>query len=280
MLAGQVALVAGGGRNIGREVALTLAGAGADVAVAARTAQQVDETVALLRARERRALGVACDLRDAEQAFALAETVERELGPVDVLVNAVGGSATSMPALLPEGGGRPDVALWREIYELNVLTVVHVCAAVAPRMAARGRGRIINFGGGLGGTSDRRRAPPGMRPLSPYSTGKAAVLRFSELLAWELAERGVQVNTVGPGLVPARQPKRDVRGAWLPLPSGPPAARARGPEDAARLVLFLASPAAAGLTGRHLEVGQDRQSLAGTIDEVMATDRYTMKRAT
>jgi NAD(P)-dependent dehydrogenase (short-subunit alcohol dehydrogenase family) len=279
-LAGQVALITGGARNIGRQIAQTFARAGADVAVTSRTQAQVDETVALLRETGRRAFGVSCDLRDAERAFALADAVERELGPIDILVNAVGGSAGTMPAFLDPNGGRPDVALWREICELNVLTVVHACAAVAPKMVARGRGRIINFNGGSGGTSDKRRAPPGVWPFSPYSTGKAAVLRFSELLAWELGEHGVRVNTLGPGLVPARQPKRDVRGEWLPLPSGPPAARARGPEDAAALALFLASQETAGLNGRHLDVSQDWASLAGHIDEVMASDRFTMKRVT
>jgi 3-oxoacyl-[acyl-carrier protein] reductase len=117
-----------------------------------------------------------------------------------------------------------------------------------------------------------------VRPFSPYSTAKAAVLRFSELLAWELAGHGVRVNTLGPGLVPARQPKRDVRGDWVPLPSGPPAARARGPEDAARLALFLASDESGRLTGRHLDVGMDWRALAGHTDEVMATDRYMLKR--
>jgi NAD(P)-dependent dehydrogenase (short-subunit alcohol dehydrogenase family) len=277
-LVGQVALVTGGARNIGRQVALTFADEGADVAITARTPEQVDETVGLVRARGRRAFGMAGDLRDPDQAFALAEAVERELGPIDVLVNAVGGSAGTMPTFLGPGGERPDVALWQDILELNLLTVVHTCAAVAPHMVARRRGRIINFGGGSGGTSDLRHAPPGVRPFSPYSTAKAAVLRFSELLAWELGEHGIQVNTLGPGLVPARQAKRDVRGEWLPLPTGPQAARARGPEDAARLALFLASADATGLNGRHLDVSQDWPALAGHIAEVMATDRFTMKR--
>ena len=280
-LVGQVALIAGGARNIGREVALTFARAGADVAVAARTPEQVDEAVALLRQTGRRALGVACDLRDPEDAFRLADAVERELGPVDVLVNAVGGSAATMPSLLPAdptGETRPDVALWRDIYELNVLTVVHTCAAVAPRMVGRGRGVIINFGGGSGASSDMRTAPPDVRPFSPYSTSKAAVLRFSELLAWELSAHGIRVNTLGPGLVPALQPKRDVRGNWVPLPTGTPAARARGPQDAARLALFLASDDSAGLTGRHLDVGQDWPALIGHIPELMASDRLMLKR--
>jgi NAD(P)-dependent dehydrogenase (short-subunit alcohol dehydrogenase family) len=161
---------------------------------------------------------------------------------------------------------------------MNLLTVVHACAAVAPRMAARGGGTIVNFGGGSGAASDPRHAPPGVRPFSPYSTAKAAVLRFSELLAWELAGSGVRVNTLGPGLVPARQPRRDVRGAWVPLPTGAPPARARGPEDAARLALFLASDASTPLTGRHLDVGMDWQSLVGHVDELMATDRLMLKR--
>jgi NAD(P)-dependent dehydrogenase (short-subunit alcohol dehydrogenase family) len=277
-LAGQVALVTGGSRNIGRQVALTFAGEGADVAVTARTQEQVEETVALLRQKGRRVYGMACDLRDPAQAFAMADAVEQALGPIDALVNAVGGSAGTMPTLLNPNGGRANVTLWKDILEMNLLTVVHACAAVAPKMVARSRGRIINFSGGSGGASDRRNAPPGVQPFSPYSTGKAAVLRFSELLAWELADHGIQVNTLGPGLVPARQPKRDVHGAWLPLPTGPQAARARGPEDAAQLALFLAAEETRGLTGRHLDVSMDWRSLAGHIDELMASDLYTMKR--
>jgi NAD(P)-dependent dehydrogenase (short-subunit alcohol dehydrogenase family) len=293
-LAGKVALIAGGARNIGREVALTFARAGADVAVTSRTPAQVDETVAQLRATGRRAFGVASDLRDPVAAFRLVDAVQSELGPIDVLVNAVGGSAATMPTFLPppaaeatdsalgaadaEHRARPDVALWREIYELNLLTVMHTCAAAAPQMVARGTGVIINVGGGSGASSDLRTAPPDVKPFSPYSTAKAAVLRFSELLAWELAPHGIRVNTLGPGLVPAQQPKRDVRGSWLPLPTRAPAARARGPQDAARLALFLASDDSAGLTGRHLDVAQDWPSLIGHIAEVMASDRFMLKR--
>ena len=219
-----MALVAGGACNIGRAVALAFAHAGADVV--ARTPAQVDETVTLLRRPG--ATGVACDLRDPEVAFALA-VAERALGPIDVLVNAVGGSAT-MPTLLPDDGARPDVALWRDILELNLLTVVHACAAAARRGGrAAGDDRQLRgrFGRVLRPPPGAARRPP-LLPLLHRQGRRAALQRAARLGARR--ERRARQHRAPPRAGPAAQ--ATCAGPGPPAGLVPPSARARGPEDA------------------------------------------------
>ena len=136
-LEGQVALVTGGGRGIGRLIARELADAGMRVAVAARSAGQVEET-----AREIDGLAVTADVSKQEDVEAMIATVERELGPIDLLVNNAGvGPSRTLP-------WEEDPADWWHVFEINVLGAYLCSRAVLRGMVERGRGRIVNTGSG------------------------------------------------------------------------------------------------------------------------------------
>jgi 3-oxoacyl-[acyl-carrier protein] reductase len=243
-LDGQVALVTGGGRGIGRRIALELASAGARVAVSARTAGQVADT-----AQEIGGVGIAADVSDRDDVERMVAAVERELGPVDLLVANAGVAVWETTAweLEPEE--------WWRVFEVNVLGVYLCCRAVIPGMIDRGRGRIVITGSGSAYL-------PGLTSTA-YSASKAAVWRFGETLALQLEPHGIPVFVISPGLV-----KTDMTGSVVPddAPWTPP-------DLAPRLVRALASGRADALTGRYIHAEHDDiDELVGRADEVREQD--------
>ena len=226
-LSGTVALVTGGGRGIGRSIALELTAAGARVAVSARTPEEVERT-----ARDAGGLGIAGDVSSADDVARVVEQTERELGPIDLLVNnaGVGGSPE------PFWEHRPDA--WWRVFEINLLGPFLLCHAVVPRMLERGRGRIVNVGSGSAYL-------PGARDTA-YGPSKAALCRFGENLANRLSETPVRVFTISPGLVRTAMTGHFAESApWTP------------PELAPRLVRVLASGRADALAGRYIHAEHD-----------------------
>jgi 3-oxoacyl-[acyl-carrier protein] reductase len=227
-LTGQVALVTGGGRGIGARIARELAGAGARVAVAARSRQQVDEV-----AREIDGLPLELDVTDgAAVERAVAET-ERELGPIDLLCANAG---TGGPDGLP---WEVEPADWWRVFEVNVLGVFLCSRAVVPGMLERGRGRVVVTGSGAGYL-------PGARNTA-YSSSKAAANRFAETLARALEGTPVRVFLISPGLVRTDMTEGSFAddAPWTP------------PELAPSLVRVLASGRADALAGRYLHAEHD-----------------------
>jgi 3-oxoacyl-[acyl-carrier protein] reductase len=234
-LAGTVALVTGGGRGIGRGIALELTRAGARVAVAARTREQVEETAA-----ETGGVAIQADVSKRADVERMVARAEEELGPLDLLV------ANAGIAIWEESAWELEPEEWWHVLEVNVLGVYLCCRAVIPGMIARGAGRIVNVASGAaylpGNTS------------TAYSASKAAVHRFSETLATQLEPHGIPVFSISPGLV-----RTDLIGdrmgddaPWTP------------PELAPRLVRALASGRLDALAGRYLHAEHD------DIDEVEA----------
>jgi 3-oxoacyl-[acyl-carrier protein] reductase len=226
-LTGQVALVTGGGRGIGASIARELAEAGAQVAVAARTREQVEDA-----AQEIGGLALEADVSDRDAVERIVDETEQQLGPIDLLVANAG-----------IGGGEPDAwtvepARWWRTFEVNVLGVYLCCRAVIPAMIERGRGRIVITGSGasyLPGSTN-----------SAYSASKAAVGRFGEILSRQLEPHGVPVFVFSPGLVQTQMTGRfgdDM--PWTP------------PELAPRLVRVLASGRADALAGRYIHAEHD-----------------------
>jgi NAD(P)-dependent dehydrogenase (short-subunit alcohol dehydrogenase family) len=241
-LQGQVALITGGGRGIGRNIAVELAGDGMKVAVAARSTGEIEETAA-----EIGGLAIECDVSDRESVERMVGETEEKLGPLDLLVSNAGISIEEGSAweLVPDE--------WWRVFEVNVLGVYLCSRAVIPRMLEGGRGRIVNVASGAAYL-------PGSRSTA-YSASKAAVHRFSETLANQLRGR-IPVFSISPGLVKTRmtEPFGD-DAPWTP------------PELAPRLVRALASGRLDELAGRYLHAEHDDvDALAARIDEILEGD--------
>jgi 3-oxoacyl-[acyl-carrier protein] reductase len=239
-LAGQVALVTGGGRGIGRNIALELAGAGMRVVVTGRTREQV-EAVATETGGDA-LVGDVSKPEDVERWFSQA-------GEVDLLVNNAGIS-------VGEGMTAWELATedWWHVFEVNVLGVYLCCRAAIPGMLARSQGRIVNVASGAAYLPDTK--------STAYSASKAAVHRFSEILADQLRPRGIPVFSISPGLV-----KTDLTaGAPDDSPWTPP-------ELAPRLVRALASGKLDALSGRYLHAEHDDvDDLSRRVDEILEND--------
>jgi 3-oxoacyl-[acyl-carrier protein] reductase len=241
-LEGQVALVTGGGRGIGANIARELAAAGMRVAVSARTRGQVEAVAA-----EVGGLAVQTDVSDATSVEALVGEVERELGPIDLLVANAGIG-------LREVAWEVDPREWWRVFEVNVLGVHLCCRAVIPGMLARGSGRIVVTGSGAaylpGATS------------TAYPASKAAVARYAETLANDLRDR-IPVFLISPGLV-----RTDMTDGSFPddAPWTPP-------ELAPRLVRELATGKLDGLAGRYIHAEHDDpDDLVARADEIIEQD--------
>jgi 3-oxoacyl-[acyl-carrier protein] reductase len=241
-LAGRVTLVTGGGRGIGRNVAVELAGAGMKVAVSARSKGEIEETAA-----EVGGIAIQCDVSDRAQVEAMIAETEEKLGPIDLLVANAGMAPDEDTAW------EIDPADWWRTFEVNVLGVYLCNRAVIPGMLERGSGRIVNVASGAAYL-------PGSSSTS-YNASKAAVHRFSETLANQLEGR-IPVFSISPGLV--RTSMTDEWGddaPWTP------------PELAPRLVRALASGRLDALAGRYIHAEHDDvDDLAARVDEIVEND--------
>jgi gluconate 5-dehydrogenase len=239
-LDGRRAFITGGSRGFGRAIALAFADAGADVVLAARTAESLEETAREVEARGREARTYAADIAVPAECTALCERVLAEAGPIDILVNNVGGRRAPTPV--------EDVQLdaWQAFMDLNLTHCVICTRMIGGAMLARGAGRIVNIASVSGMVVTRG---VGGRH---YEAAKAAVIQFTRATAADWAARGVTVNAICPGLF-MTEPNRnwaktrpEVISAFLDaIPMG----RAGEPDEIGPLAVYLASPASSYVTG-------------------------------
>jgi NAD(P)-dependent dehydrogenase (short-subunit alcohol dehydrogenase family) len=267
-LRGQVAVVTGAGRGIGRAIAEELAAAGAAVAVLARSAHELADTVHRIERAGGRALALPADVTDAtlvDRAFA---DVERNLGRIDLLVNGVG-------ALGPLGPfWTVDLEAWWQALEVVLRSHVLCTRVVLPAMVARRRGRIVNVASGAGAMV--------IPYFSSYNTAKTALLRFTECVAVEAAPHGVSVFAIGPGTVRTTMSEQALNSPegrrWLPWFGRVfEAGLDVPPERAARLVGVLASGRADALAGRFLRVSDDIDAVLARLADVRRDKLYTLR---
>jgi NAD(P)-dependent dehydrogenase (short-subunit alcohol dehydrogenase family) len=245
-LGGAVAVVTGAGKGIGRHIAVALAGAGATVAAVGRDVAALEETCELVGG-----IAVRADVSDVGQVDAMARRVLGELGRVDVLVcnSGIAGPTAPLWEVAP--------ADWDEVLRVNVTGTFLCCRALLPAMIERRSGSIVVIG-----------SVSGKRPLhgrTPYTTGKLALVGLVRTLAWEVGPHGVRVNLISPGYVAGPRIERVIAAQAEALGVAPEEVRARftdasplgaltAPEDVAACAVFLASPAAASVTGEDLNV--------------------------
>ena len=239
-ITGKVALVTGGSRGIGREIALALAAVGADVAINYRERHEsAAEVVAAVESLGRRALAVPADVSESAQVETLVSQVEAALGPVAILVNNAGVPAGMNVQLFRDS--RP--ADWRKYVELNVYGVMNCSRAVIEGMCARGFGRIITISSGAGTV--------GLAfGVSAYAAGKGGGISFMRHLALENARSGVTANTIAIGLIDNQADPSVTEFLAKDIPVG----RLGKPEDIAPLCIYLASNEAGWMTGQTIEL--------------------------
>lgn len=249
-LAGRRAVVTGAGRGIGRSIALALAGAGADLAVTARTTTDLEQLASDIRAMGRTSLVTSCDVTDPQQVQSMADTFLDGLGGIDILVNNAG-NAGSHKFL-----NHPD-ELWHRMLAVNLTSVYYVTKAFAPAFIRQKYGRIIT----IASISSR----VGGSYIAAYTAAKHGVLGLTRALATELLPHNITVNAICPGYVDT--PMTDASVANIVARTGMSQAQAREaleksspqhrliePGEVAAAVVYLSSDAAKGITGQAINV--------------------------
>jgi len=238
-LPGQVAIVTGGGAGIGRAIAELFSAAGAAVVVGDRTREAAAETAKAIARTGGRAIGVACDVTNADARAALVDAAVREFDKVTILVNNAGG-----------GGPKPfDMPMdtFRGAFEFNVFSVFHLAQLCAPHIEAAGGGAILNISSMAAENKNAR--------MAAYASSKAAESHLTRNIAFDLGPKGIRVNAIAP---------RAIRTAALMSVLTPeieqamlehtPLKRLGEGRDIAYAALFLCSPAAAWISGQVLTV--------------------------
>lgn len=249
-LAGRVALVTGASRGIGKACAAALAEAGATVALCARDLASCEEGARAIREAGGKARAFALDVADPAKVEACVSEVQASLGPVEIVVNNAG-IALSAPL------HRTSVEDLRRVLEVNLVGAFAVIHAVLPGMLSRKSGRIVN----VASTAGRA----GYRYTTAYTASKHGLVGLTRSLAHEVAPKGITVNAVCPGwtdtdMLEASAAKisqvtgRSHEESVAELAAMNPIGRLIRPEEVARTVVFLADPAASGITGQLFNV--------------------------
>jgi 3-hydroxybutyrate dehydrogenase len=247
MLTGKTALITGGGRGIGRAIALAFAREGARVAVAARTAEQVEQVATEIG---NGAIALVCDVADPESVARMFSEMRERLGDADILVNNAGIAESATVVNTTD-------ELWHRHLSINLSGTFYCTRAALPAMLKKGWGRIINIASIAGKT--------GAPYVTAYSASKHGVLGLTKSIALEVATMGITVNAICPGYVDTEMVSRGVERitertgrtaeeALDTLKKMSPQNRLVTPEEVAALALLLASDDGRGITGQGINI--------------------------
>ena len=244
-LDGRVTLITGGSKGIGFACAQLFAAEGAKVVIVSRTPEHLQSAVTALAADGRSVAMYAADLRDADEAQRIVAAVESDVGPIDILVNSAGAAKRYAPeTLTPQA--------WHDTMDAKYFTTIHVLDPVLKRMAARGRGTVVNIVGQGGKVAGIHHIPGG--------AANSAIMLATAGLAHAYAKQGIRINAINPGAtmtgrvrevleLEARQQEITEDEALARAQARIPLGRFARPEDIAQMAAFLASDCASYVTG-------------------------------
>ena len=241
-LTGRHALITGASRGIGRSIAVLFAAEGADVAITARSAENLAEVAGAVRATGASCTVIAADVTDPESATRIVDAAIAGMGGIDILVNNAGGTTFMSPLATMRYSG------WEKSIELNLNSIVRLVQAALPPMIESGNASIINMSSVTGALS----APY----MSHYGAAKAALISLTRSIGVELAAQGVRVNALVPGWIETDLTDfaRTDDGFETTFLDRVPMKRWGTPDEIATAALFLASDASSFMTGQSLVV--------------------------
>lgn len=246
-LHGRTALVTGGSRGLGLQIAGALGELGARIVLVARHGDELDAAVAHLATSESiEAVPLVCDLSNALAIPPMVAHAERIVGPIDILVNNAGVTWGAATVDLP-------LAAWQKVIDVNLTAMFVVTQEVGRRsMVPRRSGKVINVASvrGLGGGNSDDRRPATLA----YNTSKGGVVNFTRALAVEWGCHNINVNAIAPGLFPTRMTRGILEMMGEDAAKAPPLRRLGGPEDLKGIVAVLASDAGRFITGQIIAV--------------------------
>jgi len=246
-LSGRTALVTGGSRGLGLQMAEALIELGARVALISRKPDELEVAVVHLAAQGGQpAIPIACDLSDPMAVAPMVALAEAALGPIDILVNNAGATWGAATRELP-------LEAWQKVVNLNLTATFLVTQEVGRRcMLPRSRGKVVNTASilGLGGGSGDSRRPATLA----YNTTKGGIVNFTRALAVEWGPHNINVNAIAPGFFPTRMTKGLLEMIGDDAAANAPLKRMGGPEDLKGVLALLASDAGAFITGQIIAV--------------------------
>ncbi|MDI6754597.1 MAG: SDR family NAD(P)-dependent oxidoreductase [Thermodesulfobacteriota bacterium] len=240
-LQNRVAIITGGGRGLGRSVALAFGKEGAKVVLAARTNEEIEHVAEELRSLKKDALSIPTDVSEEEQVNHMLKRALEAYGTIDILVNNAGARGPIAPL------HEISLAEWEQTLRINLTSAFLCTKAVLPIMIEKKEGKIINV------VTTMTPRPN----LTPYMVAKAGLIHFTKQLSRELKDYNIQVNAIHPGVMDTRM-QEEIRKAGAKAIGTDMFERLKEegilhlPDEPAKLVLFLASRAADGITGEYL----------------------------
>lgn len=249
-LTGQTAIVTGGGRGLGEQIALVLAEAGANVVVCSRKLEPCQEVREKLKEKNVGSLAMECDVSNPDDVESVVNATMEKFGQIDILFNNSGATW---------GAPFQDMPLdkWQKVFDVNANGTFLFSQAVAKEMRKRERGKIIN----LASVAGMQGSPEGIMDTVGYNASKGAIISFTRDLGVKLAPQNIQVNAIAPGFFPTKMTKGTLDVVGDAILNVTPAGRFGSDEDIQGVALFLASAASDYMVGQTIVVDGGQSSI-------------------